>query len=231
MIEKFKSQVSAQGLARDNRWAVTVYAPKGLSATNKAISNEISKDGKKFDINIPIFDEIDEIIEKVGGTTIELPFVSASANKSIPTPGYLLTNMGEKLEALTFYAETCSIPGRDMSNLEFKEYGETRSLGLVHTHNGIEISYFCSEDLRERYFFEQWQEVIFDSRTKRHSYYDDYIARIEITKFDKDFNEKAVYRLSECYPTNVGGLELQSGPGEVLRQNVTFNFRNYERIK
>jgi hypothetical protein len=230
MIEKFKSQVSEQGLARDNRWLVRVYSPKSLSATNRAISNDISKGGNRFDIDLPFVDRLDEAVEQLNNIKVDLGFISASANKSIPTIGFSLSNMGKQLESLSFFAETCSIPGRDMSNLEFTEYGESRSLGVTHTHNGIEIGYFCSENLRERLFFEWWQDAIFNPRDKRYGYYEDYTARIEIEKLDKDFNKTAAYRLNECYPTTVGALELQSGPGEVLRQNITFNFRNYERI-
>lgn len=116
-----------------------------------------------------------------------------------------------------------------MTNLEWTEYGETRKLGVMHTHGDVSIEYYCSEDLRERQFFEQWQDLIFNPKSKKHAYYKDYISRIEIAKYNSDWSKKTVvYRLNEAYPTSIAAQEMNSDAGDLLKLSITFKYRNYE---
>lgn len=230
MLDKFKKIINDQGLAKNNKWIVRVYPPKGLSATGTVLSNIINRNGSKVDIDLPVLNNLDETVNAVNNLVVPVGDLGISSNVNLPTLGFVLGNMGETIDSLTFMAETCAIPARDISNVEFREYGEKRSLGVSHTHDGFEISYLCSENLRERLFFEQWQNLIFNPNTKEHGYYEEYVSKVEIIKYDSGWKDRtAIYTFTEAYPTNIGALELQSGEGDLLRQSITFNFRNYER--
>lgn len=135
----------------------------------------------------------------------------------------------QNLNQLSLYVSKCQIPTRDMSNLEFTEYGETRSLGVKHVHTDLIFTFYLSEDLRERKLFEAWQDIIFNPITKQHAYYDDYISRIVIRKYDNNWKHQESYLFNECYPTNIGGLEFAHEGDNLLEQEISFKFRNYER--
>jgi len=228
-IKDFQSQMSSQGLARNNRWVCTVYPPSGLTATGRSLSNVFSKGGTRVNVNLPGFDALDSAVGALNDLKVDLGPVQVENNLSLPTLGYALTNMGGKMKALNLFTSSCSLPARDIQNSEFREYGETRNLGVLHTHSDLTIEYYCSEDLREKQFFEQWQDLIFNPQTKQHSYYKDYISHLEITKYNASWKEKKiVYKFNECYPSNIGALELSSESGDILKLQITFKYRNYE---
>lgn len=229
-LDAFQDQVKRQGLARSNRWVIQIQPPSGLSGTNKLLSNFISSGGNRINVNLPGLDAIDRGVAALNDLNVDLGPVNVGTNFSVPTLGAVLTNQGKANEALNLFCNSCTIPSRDMSNLNWSEYGEERALGVKHQHQDVDISYYMSEDMRERAFFEDWQDLIFNSRTKQHGYYRDYVSRIDIIKYDAGWqNQTAIYRLKEVYPTTVAGTELSMETG-LAQLQVTFKMRNYEKI-
>ena len=213
-IGEFQSQVSKAGLARANRWTIEITPPKGLSAIGASLIN-VRNGGFA---NYPVLGDIDL------GDVI-------NANVNISTAlGDIQLGIGSALGRLELFCNTCQIPSRDMSNFEATMYGEKRSFATKHTHDGINCTFYCSEDMRERRFFENWQNLIFDPVTKKSNYYANYIGEVTVKKWDVAWKDiTAIYRFKEAYPTNIGANEL-SQDGALVELGITWNFRNYERI-
>lgn len=226
-LTKFKSTVEKQGLARNTRWEMRIYPPKGL--------------GKSFDLgggfslnaNLPGIDMIDNGIEQINNLSFDLPGLSFQNNLELPTLGYMMQNQGGKLDKLTLYCNMVNLPERDIQNFEWREFGESRQMGVGHNNSrGISVSYYCSEDMRERKFFEEWQNLIFNPSNKRKAFYDDYIGRMEIVKYSADWKtQEAVYRVHEVYPSNIAAQTMVYEGTSVLRLDIQFKMYNYERIK
>lgn len=226
-LDEFKSKVASSGLARSNRWLVSLNPPKGLSATNKAISNTLSKNGLKLGAKIPLLSALDNV-----SRGIEKGLGSLGIDVEVPTLGYLLTNMNGLIRDINLYASSCSIPDRAVEAKDWEVWGETRTLGTRHQHGTFNVNYYLSEDLKERRFFEQWQDVIFNPANKKRSYYDEYVSSIEVHKFDNNWNRTAVYRMYECYPISITDLGLDNEQqGNPMIQGVTFQYRYFERIE
>lgn len=230
-LDTFKSQVERQGLARNTRWICDIFPPKGLTEMDNVFKVGVGP----FDLslNLPGVDLIDNAVEQINGLSLDLPGISIGNNFNIPTLGYLLRNHGGMLQCLSLYCNMVAIPQRDITNVAWREYGEERQLGIVHNHSGgLTVSYYCSEDLRERLFFEQWQDLIFNPKTKNREFYDNYIGSMEITKYDAAWKEKtAKYRFKEVYPTNIAAQTMVYEGTAVVRLDINFKYRNYERIE
>ena len=236
MIDQFKTQISTQGLARNSRWLCRVYPPKGLAKSSNIFNFDVG--GGELSVNLPGIDLIDNAVENFNnlGVNIGLGGLGSariSNNLNIPTLGYTLTNTLSTLDAINLYCVNAAIPERDIKNIEWREYGESRQLGFLHTHaKGLSVSYYCSEDLRERLFMEKWQDVMFNPANKQRSYYEDYIGNVEIVKYDAGWNNQtAMYRFAEAYPSNIAAQNLTYDGTSVLRLDINFKFRNYERLK
>jgi len=226
-IGDMKARLSSQGIARNNRWIATVFPPRGLTTAGAAISDLL---GGQVNVNVPGLDLIDSGVDAIN-QVLEIPNSILNTNFDIPTLGSYLNNTRGNVESLTMFCENAQFPGRDILSSAFRIHGEQREIGIRHQHGDLTISYYCSEDLFERKFFEQWQNVIFNPFTKQHGYYDDYIGSVEISKYNQSWKkETAAYKMSEVYPTNVGVQELTSSQGDLLRLNITFKYYNYERI-
>ena len=230
-LGEFKATVSRQGLARNNRWMARIYPPRGLTSTGNALSSILSKGPLKVNVNLPGLDSLDNAVNGIN-SILDVGNTFLGTNLEVPTLGGLLTNQKSKTEALNLFCEACQIPARDILSTEYRDYGEPRQIGIRHQHGDLTVIYYSSEDLRERRFFENWQDLIFNPSSKRHSYYSDYASRMEISKYNQSWSEEvAEYRFHEVYPTNVGVQELQSAEGDLLRLTITFKYHNYERIK
>lgn len=225
-IDKFLSQVSNHGLARNNRWEVRVYPPSALNSA----ANQLTLDVGGAEINLPGLDLSNIPLLEINGAG-QFPNVNASFD--LPTLGFTTINNGSLIERINLYCAQAQLPEREITNFEWREYGESRQLGVVQSHGkGVSLTYYCSENMKERFFFEQWQDLIFNSRNKRKSYYSEYISRIEIIKYDASWKkQEAIYRLNEAYPTNIAAQPLVQEQGSIMRLDLNFKYRNYERIK
>ena len=135
-LDKFLSQVNRQGLARNSRWEVRLYPPKGLTELDNVFNFDVGP--LDLAVNLPGINLIDNAIEQINNTEIDLGPVSFGNNFNIPTLGYLLRGHGGMMESLSLYCNMVTLPSRDITNVEWREYGESRQLGVVHNHsNGV----------------------------------------------------------------------------------------------
>lgn len=234
-ITNFKDQINLAGLARSYNWICRIYPPRMLSSLTQQmqVQTNINQGGNRVNLNLPGFSVGANVsdtwpIGDIGTASLNL----GNINLGLPNSGFTLSNIGGVLESLNLYCSSCSIPERDIENVEWSEYGEKRMLGARHSHRPFGVKYYCSENLFERFFFEQWQELIFNSNSKQYGFYDDYISNIEILKYDAGWkNVTAIYRLEEAYPSNVGSLPLNHADNSILQLDISFKYRKYTRIK
>jgi len=230
-LGEFRAKLSSEGIARNNRWMCSIFPPRGLTSTGNAISNLLSRGGLKVNVNLPGLDALDNAVDGIN-QVLDLGNTVLNTNLQLPTIGGVLTNQKGRMESLNLFCESCQLPGRDILSTEYRDYGESRQIGIRHQHGDLTVVYYSTETLSERRFFEQWQDVIFNSFNKQHGYYSDYIGSMEISKYNQSWSsETARYRFTEVYPTNVGVQELQSADADILRLSMTFKYFNYERIK
>ena len=225
MIQEFKAQVAASGLARSNKWIIQVHPPRGLTASGRALGGLL---GGNFNINLPIFDAIDETVGALND--IDLGGINVNYNPNIPTLGFSLSGENEGLRKINMFTSEVTIPSRDVAEVIRKTEGEQRAMGFKHIQNNLEVQYYCSESLAERKFFEDWQDIVYSRDGVSTGYYDDYTSRIEVIKLNASMKKKvAHYQFNEAYCSNVAELGLNNDM-DILKLGISFKFRNYERI-
>ena len=90
----------------------------------------------------------------------------------------------------------------------------------------------ASADLRERVFFEKWQELAFNPRTWNVGYYNDYASgTVEIYLLDKNDKTRYGLKLMECFPKEIGPTDLSyASTNEMIKLPITMNFRYWETL-
>lgn len=231
-LAEFQTKVFGDnGLARGNRWVVTLYPPRGLTATGNALSNLIPG-GNKVSINLPVFDAIDNAVNALNDLSIDLGGININTNFAIPTLGYALGNLNERDRTLNLFCAGVSTPSKEIESFDWKEFGERRHMGFNHIYEDLQLTYYCSSDLREKMFFEQWQDVIFNNVQGATAYYDDMVSRCDVAQYDWNWRKKtAEYRYFECWPSSVSGFQLDHENSDVLKLVINLKFRRQERIK
>ena len=111
---------------------------------------------------------------------------------------------GGNTEALYMMCESISFPGQNMmSTADSLRFGPEREFITGVSYGPISASFICSPDMREKRFFERWQEQTIDLTTWEPKYYNDYIGNMKIYQLDRDNRATYVVELFEVYPKTV----------------------------
>ena len=233
-LTDFKNQIALAGIAKSWNWVCRIYPPRAMGniMNQMQVDTNVNQGGNRVNLNLPGVTLGANIPTQFPiGNITSVGLNIGTVNLGLPTRGYTLSGLNGVIESLNLYCTSCSIPQRDLTNIEWTDYGERKTLGAVHRHSDLNLKYYCSENLFERFFFEQWQEIVFNSNTKRFGYYEDYISTIEVLKYDAGWNRvEALYRLEEAYPSTVGALQLNHADNSVLQLDIAFKYRKFTRL-
>ena len=161
---------------------------------------------------------------------------------------------------INLFCSSIEMPGHDLQTQQI-QHGSAPVRDMVTSHGFegmITASFYLSEDLKERHFFEQWQRMAVNVDSHKANFYDDYIGSMEIfqlsnqadfaaignpssylaTKvqgvFDKYFDiDMAEYGIvaSEVYPATISGIEYSYERGnQIATMAVGFNYREWRNL-
>ena len=139
------------------------------------------------------------------------------------------------LRAFCFAAE---LPGRNIDTTPLKIYGPKREIVYGHSYSQeITLSFYADKFLRQRSFFEQWQNTAMDLGTNNVHFYDEYTGAIRIYAlgaFSGDaFRDRIAYgvHLYECYPKTITAVPLNYGTqNEIMQISISFYYRNWSNL-
>ena len=139
------------------------------------------------------------------------------------------------LRAFCFGAE---LPGRNLDTAPMQVYGPKREIVYGHSYSQeITLSFYADKFLRQRSFFELWQNSAMDLATNNVHFYDEYTGAIRIYAlgaFSGDaFRDRIAYgvHLYECYPKTITAVPLNYGTqNEIMQISISFYYRNWSNL-
>ncbi len=129
------------------------------------------------------------------------------------------------------FCSSVSMPERTMKTVAIKHNGPARHIVNDYEMADVDMTFYTDKYLRERIFFEMWQKTAFSNMTHNYSYYDEYVAPINILQLGADpgtqERDGATYgvRLWEAYPIKVGAVEYASEANSAQTFTVSFKYR------
>ena len=152
-------------------------------------------------------------------------------------PGQLQaeTELQRGLRAFCFAAE---LPGRNVDTAPLQTYGPKREVVYGHSYSQeITLSFYADKFMRQRSFFENWQNSAMDLATNNVHFYDEYTGAIRIYAlgaFSGDaFRDRIAYgvHLYECYPKTITAVPLNYGTqNEIMQISISFYYRNWSNL-
>ena len=152
-------------------------------------------------------------------------------------PGQLAqeTELRRGLRAFCYNIE---MPSRNVDTKAFQTYGPKREVAYAYSFPGeITASFYADKYLRQRTFFEMWQNSIMDQATHNMHFYDEYVGGIRIYQlgaFSGDaFRDRIAYgvHLYECYPKTITAVPLNYGTqNEIMQISISFYYRNWSNL-
>ena len=151
---------------------------------------------------------------------------------------------------INLFCSSIEMPGHDLQTQQIQHgSAPVRDMVTSHAFEGmITASFYLSEDLKERHFFEQWQRMAVNVDSHKANFYDDYIGSMEIfqlsngldsglpfpTIIDKIIDvDMAEYGIvaSEVYPATISGIEYGYERGnQIATMAVGFNYREWRNL-
>lgn len=151
---------------------------------------------------------------------------------------------------MVFRAESAELPGRAMATADhrFDNYSPVQKVVVGQTYVDMSISFLLSEDLREKEYFERWQDgmtqtgafeggnsLVRDGITNsisKHNvrYFHDYIGSITIRQYGSDGTLRSVHTLQEAYPLQMGAVQMNWSDEGFARMTVVFHYKKYKAV-
>ena len=145
---------------------------------------------------------------------------------------------------MQYRADATELPGRGISTVEhsFNNYGPINKVAYGQTYGDISVSFLLSEDIREKEYFEIWQDQMVNTgafnpsgnaRTRAVNnsfnvrYFDNYARTIVIRQYGSTGELRSIHTLNEAYPIVINPIAMAWGEEAPLRMNVTFAYKNY----
>jgi hypothetical protein len=156
--------------------------------------------------------------------------------------------IGNMPSDLHLMCEAVELPGRGFNVTETRYYGPSMSFPNNTMYNTANMSFLCRTNSPERFFFDEWMEYINPTSTFNFAYPQDYWARILIYQFSEYGKEnpgssgkkmnpteklipKAIYgwTLHKAWPTLVNPQQMSWADNDILRLQVTFSYKYWDR--
>ena len=148
---------------------------------------------------------------------------------------------------LALRADSVNIPGRTIATTEhrFINYGPLSKVPYSQVYGDLNVSFIMSEDMREKSFFEEWQNEMvntgaFESERTgswgstnaafNTHYYDNYAGTVEVRQYGANGELRTIHKILDAYPVLIGEVGMDWSSGELLKLQVTFAFRNYKFV-
>ncbi len=216
-INKFRSVVNKRGgIAHPSRYKVTIIPP-----TLAGIAKNV---GNLFQLGNGGVSVLDRLRYASGGLINQ-----ALINRYFAA--FQVDPINETRD-LEFLCDRAVLPGINLNTTEQRIYGPVQNFPMDETFEPITLSFICTGEMKEKYFFDAWHYMIKDPVTNDFNYLSEYATPIIIRHYG--VNGKFTYgvRLVDAYPLNISASELNyEGGGLSMRVNVTMSYKNWENLK
>ena len=145
--------------------------------------------------------------------------------------------------------EAAEFPGRSFNVVQTRYYGPSQVFPTNSEYQPITLTFLCRADSRERRFFDDWLDIINPTSTFNYAYPNDYFSTIDLFQYT-EYGDPSVlgplsviplagmaqtphisyqWSLMKAWPLVVNPQPVNWAEQDVLRLNVTFTYKNWER--
>lgn len=153
------------------------------------------------------------------------PFALAFSN-----PGDVNNSFNSSGE-MAMMCTTAVMPGRQLNVSEHKHENYAIGIPVSQNYTPVSFGFTLSQNLKERRFFELWQDVVVNISDGTMNFYSEYVADVKMYQLDKNNEITYGVRLVECYPTALSDVSYTyAANNETLNMSVTLSYKYWENI-
>lgn len=145
---------------------------------------------------------------------------------------------------MLYRASDAEIPGRTITTTEhkFTNYGPINKVAYGQLYGDMTVTLLMSEDLREKEYFELWQEKMVNTGAfevggaktvgspHNTKYFDDYVGTVTVRQYGQAGDLRAIHTLVQAYPIGISPIAMSWNDDETVKMNVTFAYKYYKTV-
>jgi hypothetical protein len=131
------------------------------------------------------------------------------------------------MRKIQLFCSDVQIPGVTLSTTQIRMFGEVRESPYEKMFDNITLSFYVDNNMKVKQFFDDWMGIIQSPSSRNFGYYKNYITDMILSVEDTKDRKRYEVRLFECYPKNVGGISLAHESKEVMKLQVSMNYKNW----
>lgn len=129
------------------------------------------------------------------------------------------------MRKILLFCSDITIPGVTMATNQIRIHGEVREAPNEKMFDNANLSFYVDNNMEVKKFFDQWMESIQDPWSRNFNYYDDYTSEIKIEVEDIKNRKRYEIEMNECYPKNVGQIQVGYDQKEVMKLQISMNYK------
>lgn len=165
----------------------------------------------------------------------------------------------DKIQNLIYACEAAELPGRAFQVTEVRYYGPKQVMPNNSNYgDGMNLSFICRSKTLERQFFDDWMDIINPPNSYHFKYPNEYYTDIEIFQYaefgslqnslmasetvsrgqipskanpSNNYHPEPIYawKIKKAWPVMVNPQQVTWADSDILRLQVTFAYKNWER--
>ena len=135
---------------------------------------------------------------------------------------------------LQYTCENTSLPTRSIQASEKLIYGTSYQMPYKHAYGEISMTFYLTEDMQSKAFFDAWLNKIINPITGDIGYYENYTSTIKIGMYARSaasVSDPPVYEveLENAWPSIVAEVAMShSAGGEIAKLPITFQYKKWK---
>jgi hypothetical protein len=131
----------------------------------------------------------------------------------------------DSLRKVLLFCDQIQLPGVNYSTVQNRTFGEFRETPYEKLFDNLSMSFYVDNDMKVKSLFDDWVGIIQNPRTRTFSYYNDYISKMTIEVQDLQNKTRYEMTLWECYPKNIGSIQLDYANKDFMKMQVTMQYK------
>lgn len=125
----------------------------------------------------------------------------------------------------TLFCDAVNLPGASISTTPSRIFGEVREMPYEKIYDPVTMSFYVDSGLEIKQAFEQWMEMIFNTKTRTLGYYKDYTRPVHIYVYTVDDDAPYMLTLHEAYPKAINSVQLDTNGREIMKMTLTMQYK------
>lgn len=135
--------------------------------------------------------------------------------------------VADAAESITLNCAAINVPGVTIGYTSDMRHGVgiQKQYPSSKNYTELNLTFYETEGEKERKFFLDWMDTVFNKKTHRFNYYNNIVKSVIIIQYDLQGNRTYECELRECFPSNISQLDKAYAPsGQVPTFSVNMQF-------